>query len=364
VTVGGREVRSRGLLKHWTGKVQDASAGYRRQQAKCSEGHVFQFTFGSPRPDSCPDRACGAAVETFRDVLIPRHGFASAVWDPLRRVGAHSRRYTETEESTAVFSEQDIGGRNVSPPHPLGRSRFTVRSCEGGELLVVNSGTHRFGFAVCLDCGFADSEVQPPGPQSLPSKDFQTHAPLHSPYRAGGREDLRCSRVNIWRHQHLAASETTDLVQIDFGSGSPEQLTTIVYALCIGGAELLGVDPRELGGFVSRGGGGDVVVVYDASPGGAGHCLELADRGDDWLVAARAVMVRDEDHDATCGAACQRCLLTFQSQRDFQDGRLSRHEGLKLLDGTPADAAASGPEEPPKQTTRERLDAARLKRRQ
>lgn len=363
VTVGGREVRSRGLLKHWTGMLQDASAGHRRKQARCTEGHITSLVFGSPRPDTCPDPSCNAQVEIFRDILIPRHGFASAVWDPPRRIGTGSQQRTDTEESTDAFSEQEISERSVTPPRPLGTSKFTVRKCEGGELLVVNSGVKRHGYSVCLDCGFADSEQHPPGENSLPSRDFQSHAPLHSPFRSGRREDLKCGRRNFWRHQHLAASETTDLVQIDFSGGSVTQLTTAVHALCIGGAELLGVDPREFGGFVSRGGTGDMVVIFDATPGGTGHCLELADRGNEWLQAASEVMIRDELHHITCGDACQRCLLTFQSQQDFQAGRLNRHECLKLLSGAAVAPGAQETQRSRRRSREERLAAARAKRR-
>ena len=349
VTVGGREVRSRGLLKHWTGQGQNVSAGHRRRQAVCEDGHVATLPWSAERPDRCPDPACGGKVVRWRQVLIPRHGFATAVWDPPTRAGVRAPLFTETEESTGVFSDGTAGGtagdaaerglttRNAAGPRPLGSSPFTVRVCEGGELLVVNGGAAGCGFTLCLACGFADSEEHSHS-DAPPSKSFLTHAPLHSPFRSA-RPEHRCDPQAYWRHQWLAASETTDLVRVAFDAAgpatlTPAALTTAMHALRIGGAELLGVDPRELGGFPARSAGRPAVVIYDGTPGGAGHCLELAEhRGDEWLAAAVRVMTRTPEHDATCVAACPRCLLTFESQRDHADGNLDRAAGLALLRG-------------------------------
>jgi hypothetical protein len=73
-------------------------------------------------------------------------------------------------------------------------------------------------------------------------------------------------------------------------------------------------------------------VLYDDTPGGSGHVLELAEGfARDWLVAARALLVgRDAaEHDLTCQRACLSCLLSFETEPDAPS--LDRWRGIGAL---------------------------------
>ena len=125
----------------------------------------------------------------------------------------------------------------------------------------------------------------------------------------------------------------TDLVQLDFSNVSGQPLsqrvvTTIGYALKQAGAELLELDPREIGITVCRVGNANTwgLHLFDSTAGGAGHVVELFGQGAEWLDRSLRTMFRDKEHDDTCITACLRCLLTTASQYDYELGLLSRKE--------------------------------------
>lgn len=72
------------------------------------------------------------------------------------------------------------------------------------------------------------------------------------------------------------------------------------------------------------------ILLYDATPGGAGHCLELMNLGLVWLQKAQEILAGSPEHQATCRRACLDCLLDFSGQ--FDAHRLDRKAALRLLD--------------------------------
>ncbi len=102
-------------------------------------------------------------------------------------------------------------------------------------------------------------------------------------------------------------------------------------ALMIAGAHLLELDERELGMELmplrNRHLG---IVIYDTAPGGAGHCQELINLGEDWINATRGILYVDEKHHSRCKRACLDCILDF-SGRYFAH-RLDRLAALTLMD--------------------------------
>jgi hypothetical protein len=82
-------------------------------------------------------------------------------------------------------------------------------------------------------------------------------------------------------NQHLAAVGNTDLLEIEFGRlglGVDQSLvTTLGHALRLAGADLLEVDPRELGTTSARVSSGRAAQIFDSVHGGSGHVIELAE---------------------------------------------------------------------------------------
>jgi hypothetical protein len=335
--VGGKVVTSRGLMKHWTGANVNSAFGLRGIGSECLNGHFSYRTGEQDAFSECP--VCGEPPAVPPDPLIlPRHGFTSAAWDPPRRgtevenVGSVDRATISFARGTARAARgEDFGG----VPGLLALYR------EDGEILVYHRGENKRGFAVCVKCGYAESEpAMKPGEKAeglsgLP-KSFTRHASLDDP-----RDKYPCMRngdpLPLRRHV-LAARETTDVLLIDLERSLPpmgEQeekavVETLARALLASGARLLDLDTRELGCFpLGRG-----VVLYDNVPGGAGHVGELferhldKDRGRSWLQETARILRGDDAHNVRCETACLDCLLTFDAQDAMSRGLLQRKLAL------------------------------------
>jgi DEAD/DEAH box helicase domain-containing protein len=322
--VGHKVVTSHGLLKHWTGADVNAAIGFRGHLARCVSGHDFYSFDAEPGP--CPFCGKRELIDRPRPLLFPRFGFSSAAWDPPSFRGSPSGPVGRTElmtvacrpSSAAVVEHSNFGGL----------SGVTARYEEEGELLVVNSGTHENGFALCLNCGFAESELR--GSQKhLPElvKSFQIHAPLNEM-----REYPVCREkngANELRQQLLTARQTTDIVIIDIpslGNDNRDIATTIAHSLRLAGARLLGLDSRELGSFVTATNSGSNcgIVIFDSVPGGAGHVTELLSLSVEWSELVKDVLFVSASHHSNCVSACLNCLLSFETQFDHQKGLLAR----------------------------------------
>ncbi len=333
ILVGGRRVTSQGLLKHWSAGQADESFGLSGQMANCVKGHRFYWI--GDAPEGCS--FCGESIrpESISSLLFPRYGFTTAAWDPPR-ISTEVDRVGTVETSTVAFSSAEKHSpRTVESFGGLVGCRAFYR--EQGRLLVYNRGEKSLGFAICTKCGYAKSEEKQrqEGRQGLPSG-FASHAPLHSVPKKGKR--IFCWAADtapVLRHRNLAAQQPTDIVLVDFSGlkGYRSELAqTLAVALQQAGARLLSLDSRELGCLEVPVGGQTGPVVYDNSPGGAGHVLELFENGQAWLEEACRLLRGSEEHDQRCQTACLDCLLTFDVQVHVREGRLNRPAALAFLE--------------------------------
>lgn len=345
--VGGKLVTSRGLRKHWTGAALNNYFGLTGQFAECVNGHFYYEL--SQQLGCCP--ICGGNKRgNARNLLLPKHGFSSAAWDAPRR-STNVERVGSVERATITFGKR--AGQADSPKQDFaGIAGLTARYREAGELLVYNSGaiweedendvprmvSRGQGFAVCLKCGYADSEIKTgDGKIGLPSG-FDKHSPLTSP-----NERYACWRdgeTPVLRNRVLAARETTDVLMLTcekqlFALSKDESLMwTLAHALQVSGARLLELDTRELGVMVTGVGQHAKewgAVLYDNVPGGAGHVLELLKSEREWLENTRNVLYLNESHHQRCETACLDCLLTFDAQEAMNQGLLLRRKAYEVL---------------------------------
>lgn len=334
--VGGKLVTSHGLLKHWTGADINNYLGLRGQYTTCVNRH-FYYRIAADTLGICP--ICGGdAQESPTNFLLPMHGFSSAAWDPPK-ASTNVDRVGHTEQATITFIQRE--GADIQEQEDFGGiAGLSALYREDGELLVYNAGDFEKGFAICLKCGYADSEKHlGEGRMKLPTG-FERHAPLTST-----KEETYCwgkqEAPAVFRNHSLAARETTDILLLDFSgclahlANDDRLLWTLAQALEISGAKLLELDSRELGNLVIPSGvrgSGLGAVLYDNVPGGAGHVRELLALDRQWLEEARAVMFVNEQHHQTCETACLDCLLTFDAQIPMQKGLLQRKLAIQALD--------------------------------
>lgn len=331
---GGKLVTSRGLLKSWHGAALDSTPGLRGKLYRCANEHEFYRITGDA--EACP--ICGAPPSRSpQDLLLVKHGFVTAAWDPPRR-STDVERVGRAEPMTITFR----AGADVTEWTNVGGiPNLRARYREDGELLVANRGDHGRGFAICLKCGYADSERKGGrrrGSTDLPSG-FEDHPPLRDPNRKH-RCRVGGAAVPTLRQQILAARESTDVLLLEFdGCLGPDAtdaslIQTLGYALQRGGCYLLELDSREIGVLpVPSGDQGRAwgVVLYDNVPGGAGHVRELIDFDREWLDRAERVLFRDPEHHRRCESACLECLLSFDAQAAMASRPFVRRRAWETL---------------------------------
>jgi hypothetical protein len=135
----------------------------------------------------------------------------------------------------------------------------------------------------------------------------------------------------VLRNKVLAARETTDMLFLEWPSSADDAtMYSLGRALVLAGTALLDLDSRELelDGKVLQ--NGNRTLLYDATPGGSGHCLELMAKGKVWFLKAQSILRGTEKHDLTCRKVCLECLLDFSGQ--FHAHRLDRKKALAFLD--------------------------------
>ncbi|MFA5156987.1 MAG: DEAD/DEAH box helicase [Candidatus Omnitrophota bacterium] len=325
VLVGGRVATSSGLRKHWTDGNLDEALGLQYFSLKCQEGHVY---IHQSLKEACP--RCGGNPLTTQQLVFPRFGYTTAGWDKLP-LGTNLERIGEQSVCPTAFVERSEG--EVSENF-AGVSKARIIYREEAPLLVRNSGRHGYGFAICTLCGFATSESKSGQGQIDLPKSFEKHASVFSsnPNSFCWEKDVQTPPV--LRNRVLAARELTDMVLLEW-PGATLSVYNGVYsfgrALILAGARLLELDQRELGIELMPLSGVNIgIVIYDTTPGGAGHCQELINLGKEWINATRAILYVDAKHHSRCQKACLDCILDFSGQ--YSANHLDRRTALTLLD--------------------------------
>jgi DEAD/DEAH box helicase domain-containing protein len=332
--VGGKVLESKGILKHWTETNRDEALGLNYWALRCVNEHEYLATSQS---GTCPDCNEGPA-EPGQMLMFPRFGYTTAAWDPPKSPG---RRLDRIGEVVVVALDGIAKGdatqqkENFAGVQGLTASYFEAGT---GELLYRNAGDGNggqagFGFAVCTRCGFAMSEMFPPdrkGNAGQLPRDFREHPSVYSP-----NGNIRCwsrDEEAVLRNRVLAARETTDMLFLHWPNAFDDvALYSLGRALVLAGTQLLDLDSRELEMNIKRHAtDGPSILLYDATPGGSGHCLELVKLGQKWLGKARVILRGGEAHHVTCRKACLECLLDFSGQ--FHADRLDRKRALELLE--------------------------------
>jgi hypothetical protein len=277
--VGGQVITSRGLLKHWTGAViQNEAWGLRGRFVKTGSG-FFDYSLSASPPKTPPTLGVGGRVLS-GEFLFPKHGFTTAAWDPPR-FGSDFERVGELEVFTLAFASAQSCDSPMAGFGGISGCVATYR--DAGELLLLNSGAHEKGFAICQKCGLAESEWKSgsKGRMDLPGR-FDLHAPLNATH--GGRRCWDDEESPVWRNHYLAAKQTTNLLKIDFGGAGHQLDLELIYTLGqllrLAGAHMLELDEREIGMLDPvpdpATGKYRYVVLFDSLAGGSGHLAELS----------------------------------------------------------------------------------------
>jgi hypothetical protein len=332
VLAGGRTYTSHGLVSFWGENTGEREFGVRLWQYTCLRGHRWYRKWKDDSP-GCVVIGCDSVKQdNGKFMLVPKYGYSTAAWDPPSWLGNPERVGRTQLLSTSFLTPTKNQTRILEGFGGIKGLRGTL--CDGGEILASNSGESVHGFAICVRCGYAESEVTVgAGRENMPS-DFEMHIPLN-------RQKGPCWKNNeapVLRNHHLAALHVTDLLELDFTEVEHTGLnqgtvTTLGYALKLAGAEVLELDAREIGVTACRIGKSSQwgLQLFDSSAGGSGHVSELFAGGREWFERALQIMFRDEDHHRQCATACLRCLLISASQLDYENGWLQREQTHSLV---------------------------------
>lgn len=336
----GKGVESRGLRRTWHGQPQDRAFGLHGRLRVCGGGHSF-YTEG---PGEIADCECGQPWSQSLVTLRPTHGFSTAQDRPpalVYRVETKRPAYPVTHvrlpDDASTRTRKEIGGAG----------RLSASFSERGEVLTVQAGHNGSGYAICGLCGWADDEASPGHAAGSRSGLSKAHA-SHQPLRTGGniaRGPCEEGRdVPVLRNRALVAQELTDVLVLSFdpaagpvGLVSEGGLRSLNVAMHRELCDRLEVDRREISARPLPPEAGHARFAFWDAGSATGHVREafeglmgsLQDRNR-WLEDAVHRMRGDVAHDGSCGRACIRCLLDFDTQQDLIDGRLDRAEGIAL----------------------------------
>jgi len=293
VLAGGKQIRSRGLLKHWAGKAIDEGIGLRGFYREDSEG-LFEYTLGTTQPN-VEDKS----NYTHGKLLFPKFGFTTAMWDPPSRVGSDLERVGRQCNQGLKFSSDEQKITKIENFADI--KNLTALYQSDGEVLATNKGKEGQGFMICLKCGYAES--QPRNMSNEVPKGFRHHTSIFQPDEQNScwsKED-RSGRHPMLEGETLAARHISDILMLDFANYLKRSdylhrhiAITLTQALRVAGAKMLDIDPREIGflnTFPSKVDQSYLsVVLFDTMTGGSGHVFELLKESRNWLEYSRQIL--------------------------------------------------------------------------
>ncbi len=316
--IAGKVVyRSVGLQKHWTARKgqTDFATGWYRICPSCNATNVRE---PGAMPGATACQVCGNTGTDWREYLKPEFGFTVDASVAPRRAYKPELLIRAGVASLGINEERP--GRQ-----PLLRQGFELAYVPDGQLFFYNEGRYGGGFALCWTCGRADADdprADTSDPKSLPPELRPNGGPHRVPWSS-----LSCENDGRHYARRLSLGTTllTDVLRVrGIDRFGPARMSdagfarTLMAALQTAATLFLRVDVREIAGVLVpfRLAGATLldVVLYDNTPGGAGHVGEIFERFEELLEQVVSVLRGSEGHDQTCGGACQACLISYQTQ--------------------------------------------------
>jgi ATP-dependent helicase YprA (DUF1998 family) len=277
---------------------------------------------------ACPKCLRVIPVTTARAFIEPK-SFVTCSNRPNGQDPGLTRLHPTSAQEARLLSAADEGAFLVNPAN-VPRASWAWQDARQGRMFVVNKGRRDFGFLRC-GCGYTKLLNSPHDEQQEKTRPHQT------PF------NLKCESPFWYPHEDLAHEFRTDVLEVRLDDGIPlprelppddldgwlDRFTlTLAEAVRRGGADLLGIEPREVAATVkTRLFGYPEVILYDTVAGGAGYCRMLVDRYSmrNLLDAACVAL----DCRAECTHACRLCLQDYDNQRVWE--RLDRQPVLSWL---------------------------------
>lgn len=263
----------------------------------CNECQHFRYGL-EQCDDQCP--VCLSAEPPAKSgfFLKPIFGF----------IGVHEGPAGESRPPRSQSSDTFFGAYKGGDPEwvdlalPAG-SHLRYRTSRQGLITVVNQGPLARGYLLCESCGYGT-----PAPAPGTKRSRVGDHPM------AGFGSSKCKGTLAYRH--IGHDFLTDTIELDLGDAigrrDASAARSTLFAM-LNSTRALDIEPDDVAGTLRYGGVDTPVslVLYDAVPGGAGHCHRIADHLPELIHGALARV-----SSCTCGVetSCYGCLRAFRNQ--------------------------------------------------
>ena len=279
--------------------------------------HVQKEEASDSFPAACI--VCGMPIRkvNVRAFLEPRSFVTSSEYPNGRDPGLVRLKPPPAQEARLLTAAPEDEFRQK--PTNVPATSWAFQSTGRGQMFVVNKGRGH-GFLRCR-CGFAELVKHPGDVMRIQREHNRT--PFDQPCPPDQRKWENGGRPEDFVHIY-----NTDVLQIRLDRAlppapsdlTPDQaalwpeamLRTLVEAVRLGAASVLGVEQRDIAGTSRvRAFGYPEVVLYDSAAGGAGYCQLLQKHG---LRALLESAVQRLDCPEDCSHSCRTCLRSYDNQ--------------------------------------------------
>lgn len=243
----------------------------------------------------CKEVLRESAIKTF---LIPDFGFVAD-----RRI----EKPTLVKPERTFRSEASFVSYNNEIPekqYQVGNTNISVATIDNGRLAMLATDD----FFVCQECGYAMD-----GPET--SNPFVKHH-TQEHYTSYG---AKCKCQNLDKFS-LGYTFETDVIRIRIGESVSriEEAYSVLQAFILAACSILNIDNNEIAGCLQYYKDGCYsFILYDTTPGGAGHVRRL---NNEITLCEMLKAAFDRANMCTCGegngdTSCYGCLRTYQNQK-------------------------------------------------
>ena len=246
--------------------------------------------------EQCGEKFKRNEIKTF---LIPEFGFSTE-----SKIGKPSlikpERTFRTEASMVSEGKTTLSGKYV-----FGGLTVNVTTMEDGEIAVLNKSE----FYVCSSCGF-----------SLAEHEAKNYTPIYTEEHINSA-GYKCKNKYLQRYS-LGYRFKTDALHISIAANYYfDEAYSILQAIILSACNILNIDNNEIAGCLQycivNGEATYSFIVYDTTPGGAGHVKRFATKNTLEKVLIGAFY---KSKNCDCGgvegdSSCYKCLRTYQNQQ-------------------------------------------------
>ena len=247
--------------------------------------------------EQCGEKFSKTSIKTF---IIPEFGFASET--KLEKPSLIKPERTFRTEASMVSE----GLETLKGKYSIGGLTVNVVTMEDGEIAVLNKSD----FYVCPSCGYSLAQHE--------AKNAYTPFISSEHKKSNG---FKCRNKSLQKYS-LGYRFKTDALCLNInGYYKYEEAYSILQAIILSACKLLNLDNSEISGCLqyceNNEGSSYNFIIYDTTPGGAGHVKRFKDKATLTNVLAGAYY---KAKDCDCGGetgdtSCYKCLRTYQNQQ-------------------------------------------------